>query len=136
MEVVRVFSSFSDLMRFLDREIQRYRRELGRVLRLLERLHARYEVFEGLRRLLTKSVGPEVSNTVRLPSITLRLEHPIKEQIDALEEAAESLNRIITGLEGVRRDLGRFPELMDVRGLEIEVIFIDGIPKIIHVKTK
>ncbi len=133
---IKVYSSVKEFIDDMENMLAIYRRELGRSLRELEELRARYEGYEVLRKMLSKVVGTEVESLASLSSIKLGLLHPFKEEVDALEEAVEDLNRKVMTIETIRKELMKFKELMEIEGVKVEVIIIDGIPRTVLVKVK
>lgn len=133
---VKKYSSVKEFINDMEGMLATYRRELGRGLRELEALRARYEEYEALRKVLTKVSGSKVEDRASLSSIKLGLIHPFKEEVDALEEAVEDLNRKVMTIETIRKELMRFRELMEVEGVKVEVVIIDGIPRTILVKIE
>ena len=133
---VKTYSSVKEFIDDMENMLAMYRRELGRSLRELEELRARYEGYEALRKVLSKVVGTEVENLASLNNVKLGLLHPFKEEVDALEEAVEDLNRKVMTIETIRKELMRFKELMEIEGVKVEVVIIDGIPKTVLVKVK
>ena len=133
---VKTYSSVKEFIDDMENMLATYRRELGRGLRELEELRARYEGYEALRKVLSKVVGTEVENLATLNSVKLGLLHPLKEEVDALEEAVEDLNRKVMAIETIRRELMKFKELLEVEGVIVDVVIIDGIPRTVLVKIK
>ena len=133
---VKTYSSVKEFIDDMENMLATYRRELGRGLRELEELRARYEGYEALRKVLSKVVGTEVENLATLNSVKLGLLHPLKEEVDALEEAVEDLNRKVMAIETIRRELMKFKELLEIEGVRVEVVIINGIPRSLLVKVK
>jgi len=133
---IKTYSSVKEFIDDMENMLATYRRELGRGLRELEELRARYEGYEALRKVLSKVVGTEVENLASLSNVKLGLLHPFKEEVDALEEAVEDLNRKVMTIETIRKELMRFRELMEIEGVKVEVVIIDGIPRTVLVKVK
>ena len=133
---VKTYNSVKEFIDDIENMLATYRRELGRGLRELEELRARYEGYEALRKVLSKVVGTEVEDLALLSNVKLGLLHPFKEEVNALEEAVEDLNRKVMTIETIRKELLRFKELMEIEGVRVEVIIIDGIPKTVLIKVK
>ena len=133
---IKTYSSVKEFIDDMENMLATYRRELGRGLRELEELRARYEGYEALRKVLSKVVGTEVEDLASLSNVKLGLLHPFKEEVDALEEAVEDLNRKVMTIETIRKELMRFRELMEIEGVKVEVVIIDGIPRTVLVKVK
>jgi len=133
---VKVYGSVKEFIDDMENMLAMYRRELGRGLRELEELRARYEDYEALRKVLSKVVGTEVEDLASLNNVKLGLLHPLKEEVDALEEAVEDLNRKVMTIETIRKELMRFKELLEIEGVKVEVVIIDGIPRTVLVKVK
>jgi len=133
---VKTYSSVKEFIDDMENMLATYRRELGRGLRELEELRVRYEGYEALRKVLSKVVGTEVEDLASLSNVKLGLLHPFKEEVDALEEAVEDLNRKVMTIETIRKELMRFRELMEIEGVKVEVVIIDGIPRTVLVKVK
>mgnify|MGYP000341888535 CR=1 FL=1 len=133
---IKTYSSVKEFIDDLENMVATYRRELGKSLRELEELRARYESYEALRKVLSKVVGTKVEDLASLSSIKLGILHPLKEEVDALEEAVEDLNRKVMTIETLRGEIMKFKELLEIEGVRVEVVIINGIPRTILVKIK
>ena len=133
---IKTYSSVKEFIDDLENMVATYRRELGKSLRELEELRARYESYEALRKVLSKVVGTKVEDLASLSSIKLGILHPLKEEVDALEEAVEDLNRKVMTIETLRGEIMKFKELLEIEDVKVEVVIIDGIPRTILVKIK
>jgi len=133
---IKTYSSVKEFIDDLENMVATYRRELGKSLRELEELRARYEGYEALRKVLSKVVGTKVEDLASLSSIKLGILHPLKEEVDALEEAVEDLNRKVMTIETLRGEIMKFKELLEIEDVKVEVVIIDGIPRTILVKIK
>jgi chromosome segregation ATPase len=133
--VVKEFTTFADLIKSIDEELNTLKQQLADYLRRLEDIRARSEQERKLKELLKNLTGeeqPSRGRVVDLKDVKLFINPDAEQEASVLEEIIDRINKTIQSLQSIRKSLE------PLSGVEVEakivVVYKEGIPSSIILK--
>ncbi len=133
--VVKEFTSFADLIKSIDEELNTLKQQLADYLRRLEDIRAKSEQERKLKELLKNLTGeeqPSKGRVVDLKEVKLFINPDAEQEASVLEEIIDRINKTIQSLQSIRKSLE------PLSGVEVEakivVVYKEGIPSSIILK--
>ncbi len=134
---IRRFENPQELLRYIDSQLADIRKKLGELLRVIEDLRAKTEQVEKLKSIVSALTGGETAvatseNVINLDSVSVVINPSPSTELRSAEELAESLNKKLSELQSIRRDVEKIVSAnIDA---PLEVVIVDGVPKTIMIK--
>jgi GTP1/Obg family GTP-binding protein len=133
--VVKEFTTFADLIKSIDEELNTLKQQLADYLRRLEDIRAKSEQERKLKELLKNLTGEEQSSkgrVVDLKEVKLFINPDAEQEASVLEEIIDRINKTIQSLQSIRKSLE------PLSGVEVEakivVVYKEGVPSSIILK--
>lgn len=133
--VVKEFSSFADLLKSIDEELNTLKQQLADYLRRLEDIRAKSEQERRLRELLKNLTGEEQTSkgkVVDLKDVKLYVNPDAEQEATVMEEIIDRINKTIQSLQSIRK------ALEPLSNVEVEakmvVVYKEGVPSSIILK--
>ena len=127
---MRRFDSAEDFLRSIDQEIQDIRNRLGEYLRRVEEAKAKAEMIkkfeEVFGRLGARPPQPQ-SQEITLGEVRIIINPTPSQELEALVNVVRDLQNRLNRLERIRQQLEPLKQLT-VSGMQIEVLYEDGVP--------
>ncbi|ADI31466.1 hypothetical protein [Staphylothermus hellenicus] len=133
--VVREFSSFADLIKSIDEELNMLKQQLADYLRRLEDIRAKSEQERRLRELLKNLTGEEQTSkgkVVDLKDVKLYVNPDAQQEATVMEEIIDRINKTIQSLQSIRKSLEPLSNV-EVEA-KIVVVYKEGAPSSIILK--
>lgn len=135
--IIREFSSFSEVIKFIDETVNGLKAILGENLRKLEDARVRAEQYKRLQETLRALIGDVVSQSakeVELKEVGAKIfvnPDPLTE-LKYIEEAIEKINNVILQLQALRKSLE--PWTKAEIPSRISVVIKEGVPTVFMIK--
>ena len=133
--VVKEYTSFSELIKSIDTELNTLKQQLAEYLRKLEDVRAKSEQERKLKELLKSLTGEEQAGkgkVVELKDLKLLINPDAEQEASVMEEIIDRINRTIQSLQSIRK------ALEPLSGIEVEakilVVYKEGVPSTIMLK--
>ncbi|ABN69581.1 hypothetical protein Smar_0472 [Staphylothermus marinus F1] len=133
--VVKEFSSFADLIKNIDEELNTLKQQLADYLRRLEDIRAKSEQERRLRELLKNLTGEEQTSkgkVVDLKDVKLYVNPDAEQEATVMEEIIDRINKTIQSLQSIRKALEPLSNV-EVEA-KIVVVYKEGVPSSIILK--
>lgn len=133
--VVKEFSSFADLIKSIDEELNTLKQQLADYLRRLEDIRAKSEQERRLRELLKNLTGEEQTSkgkVVDLKDVKLYVNPDAEQEATVMEEIIDRINKTIQSLQSIRKALEPLSNV-EVEA-KIVVVYKEGVPSSIILK--
>lgn len=133
--VVKEFSSFADLIKSIDEELNTLKQQLADYLRRLEDIRAKSEQERKLRELLKSLTGEEQTGkgkVVDLKDVKLYINPDAEQEASVMEEIIDKINKTIQSLQSIRKSLEPLSSV-EVEA-KIVVVYKEGVPSSIILK--
>jgi len=134
---VKEYASIEEFIRYLDKEIESLRNNLGELLKVVEDLRAEAEKIRKLRETLSKLVeGIERmgSKEVDLKDIKLLVNPTVEDEASLMEDLVADVQERILTFQKVRKAVEPLVELGELP-TKVRVVFKDGKPVKLIIKT-
>ncbi|MEM0505826.1 MAG: hypothetical protein QXW58_00990, partial [Thermosphaera sp.] len=107
-QIIKEYSSFAEVIKFIDESIASLRQQLAENLKKLEDARARAEQAKKLRELLKSLAGEEISGAgkvIDLKDAKILVNPDPVTELQVIEEAIERINRTILSLQNLKKAL-------------------------------
>ena len=134
---IKEYASIEEFIRYLDKEIESLRNNLGELLKVVEDLRAEAEKVRKLRETLSKLVeGIEKigSKEVDLKDIKLLVNPTVEDEASLMEDLVADVQERILTFQKVRKAVEPLIELGELPA-KVRVVFKDGKPVKLIIKT-
>ena len=106
--IIEEYTSFSELLKEIDKKLNVLKQQLGTYLRKLEDVRAKAEQEKKLKEILKAIAGEEVatptaSKTINLKDIRLLINPPATEESTILEDLIGRINKSVQALQVLRK---------------------------------
>ncbi|MEM0378587.1 MAG: hypothetical protein QXP68_03855 [Thermosphaera sp.] len=128
-QIIKEYSSFAEVIKFIDESIASLRQQLAENLKKLEDARARAEQAKKLRELLKSLAGEEISGAgkvIDLKDAKILVNPDPVTELQVIEEAIERINRTILSLQNLKKALEPWSSV-EVPN-KITVVVKEGIP--------
>jgi len=133
---LKEYANVEEFIRYLDKEIENLRNNLGELLKAVEDLRAEAEKVRKLRETLSKIVGgieKMGSKEVDLKDIKLLVNPTVEDEATLMEDLVADVQERILSFQRVRKAVEPLIELGELPA-KIKVVFKDGKPIRIIIK--
>ncbi|MCD6301113.1 MAG: hypothetical protein J7L82_03480, partial [Staphylothermus sp.] len=127
--VVKEYTSFAELVKSIDEELNTLKQQLAEYLRKLEDVRAKSEQERKLREVLKNLIGEKQvgkGRVVELKDVKLLINPDAEQEASVMEEIISRINRTIQSLQNIRKTLEPFSGI-DVE-TKILVVYREDIP--------
>ena len=134
--LVKEYTSFSELIKAIDEQLNTLRQQLAEYLRRLEDIRAKAEQEKKLKEFIKTLTGEEAPSTtgkiIDLKSVKLYINPSAENESTLLEDLIDRINKSIQALQTARKYLEPLANI-DIEA-KITVIYKEGIPIAILIK--
>ena len=134
--LVKEYTSFSELIKAIDEQLNTLRQQLAEYLRRLEDIRAKAEQEKKLKEFIKTLTGEEAPSTagkiIDLKSVKLYINPSAENESTLLEDLIDRINKSIQALQTARKYLEPLANI-DIEA-KITVIYKEGIPVAILIK--
>jgi len=134
---IKEYANIEEFIRYLDKEIENLRNNLGELLKVVEDLRAEAEKARKLRETLSKIVGGLEkigSKEVDLKDIKLLVNPTVEDEATLMEDLVADVQERILSFQKVRKAVEPLVELGELPA-KVRVVFKDGKPIKLIIKT-
>lgn len=132
---IKKFKSLYEFQSSIDMDISEMKKRLGELLRIIEDLRVKADNEKALKELFAKLGinNPEKhSNVINLKNLKVVVNPAAIDELQSLESLAELISRRIAALQNIKKELELFSNV-NIEA-EIEVVYVDNIPKEVYIK--